>query len=198
MGSRLDIHPTVTVGDYSIVGADDGSEVHGRIGAGSSIGSFCHISASATIGDRVEVDHYVRVGSRTVVGDDSKLLYNARIFNEVRIGRNCIVSGDVPNFVVIEDDVTFMADVAHSHRNADRPWVGYDEPSPIIRTRSVVGLRALLVGPVEIGPRSYVAAGELVRHDVPPDSVLYKGEISPLSSWKGLITVRSAGATDDH
>lgn len=184
---RLDVHTTVTVGEYTVI--EESSDDVGYVGAGSEVGSFCRIAASARIGERVIVDHYVLVGERTEIGDDTRLLYRVSVYNDVRIGRRSIVSGDVPNGVLIGNDVIYMGEIAHSHRNADIPWDNYQEPSPIINDCSVVGVRALLIGPVCVGPRSYVGAGEVVRHDIPPETVFMRGHLTPLGRWKGLISL---------
>lgn len=191
---EMPIDPSVRLSPFSVIGSPTSDSPPGRIEAGCSIGSFCHIALSAILRENVEIDHYVRVGDRTSIGPSTKVLYNARVFSDVVIGANCIISGDVANAVRIGDNVIYMGDIAHSHRNADIPWDEYVEPSPVIHDCSVVGLRALIIGPVSIGPRSYVGAGEVVRHDVPPESVYAKGRLSSLSSWKGLITVPEPGA----
>ncbi|WP_299305557.1 hypothetical protein [uncultured Litoreibacter sp.] len=187
----MNIASNVSVAEYSIVGATDGSEKAGSIGQGSSIGSFCHIAQSVVLGEHVHVDNYVRVGAGSVVGDRTRLLFNATIDQRAKIGMDCIISGNIPNDVVIGDFVSYQGNVAHSHRNPEIPWDEYWEPSPIIHDQCVIGVDALLIGPVEIGPRSYIGAREVVRHNIPADSVFYKGEITPLKMWRGIIQVRT-------
>jgi acetyltransferase-like isoleucine patch superfamily enzyme len=179
----------VQIGPYSLIGIEPTSEPAGSIGEGSVIGAYCIVDWTAKIGDAVIVDHFCRIGARTRIGSGTRILYNARIFADVSIGSYCVISGDVPNRVVIGDCVTFMGEVAHSYRDPTRPWDSV-EPSPVIHEQSVVGMRALLIGPISIGPRAYIAAGEVVRHDVPPDSVLYRGRLSSLDSWRGVLRVR--------
>jgi len=186
----VNIASDVVIGQYSLVGVEDGSNTTGQIARGCSIGSFCHITQSVTLGPDVYVDNYVRIGDETTVGERTRLLFNATIDKRARIGHDCIISGNVVNDVEIGDFVSYQGNIAHAHRNPLIPWDDYWESSPRILDQSVVGVDALLIGPVSIGPRSYIGAGEVVRHDVPPDSVLFKGEISPLSKWRGLIQVR--------
>ena len=64
------------------------------------------------------------------------------------------------------------------------------EPSPIIKRGSVVGVGAILIGKITIGPRAYVAAGERVTCDVPEGMVLKGGELSPITAFRGLIKLR--------
>ena len=51
------------------------------------------------------------------------------------------------------------------------------EPSPIIKTGSVIGIGAILIGGITIGPRAYIAAGEIVKCDVPREQVLHNGKL---------------------
>lgn len=194
------LHPDISVGDhctigtYSVVGEDltVGSAEVGSIGNQVTIGSHSWISASSRLDDGVEVDSFCRVGPRTTVGELTKILYGAQIFADCKIGAKCIISGEIPNRVVIEDNVTFMGDIAHTYRDASIAWDTIEEPSPRILRGSVVGMRALLIGPVTIGPGSYVAAGEIVRHDIPSRSVFYRGEVSDIDDWRGYIRARDS------
>lgn len=187
----MHVDPSVQIAHFSLVGVEDGTGKTGSIASDVRIGSFCHIALSSQLEERVTVDHYCQIGALTQIGHDTQVLYNAQIFAKVRIGNYCVIAGEIPNRVVVEDYVTFMGRVAHSYRDPTKPWDTIEEPSPTVKTRSVVGVGALLVGPVTIGPRSYVAAGEVVRHDVPPDTVLYKGHLTPLEQWRGVVKVRS-------
>lgn len=187
----MEIPNGLSIGEYSIVGADDGTKKVGSIGEGSRIGSFCYIAQSVILGRNVIVDNYCRIGAGTEVGDRSRVLFNATIDQRSKIGRDCIISGNIPNDVTIGDFVSYQGNVAHSHRNPQVPWDEYWEPSPVIHDQSVIGVDALLIGPVEIGPRSYVGAREVVRYNIPADSVYYDGEIKPIETWRGLIKVRT-------
>jgi acetyltransferase-like isoleucine patch superfamily enzyme len=189
------VHPSIvfageaSIGFCSCVGHGTGDgETH--IGDGVSIGAFCIISRGVHIADRVEVDHYCQIAHGAVIGTATRILYRAQVFEDVRIGKNCIIAGELVDRTVIEDEVTFQGDTAHSHRDPTCSWDDTEEPSPVIRTGSVVGIGALLIGGINIGPHSYVAAGEVVKCDVPRETVLEKGRVSPLSEWRGIIKVR--------
>jgi acetyltransferase-like isoleucine patch superfamily enzyme len=65
-----------------------------------------------------------------------------------------------------------------------------EEPSPVIESGSIVGVGAIVIGGIRVGPRAYVAAGEIVTCDVPEGTVLKRGELHPLSYFRGLIKVR--------
>jgi acetyltransferase-like isoleucine patch superfamily enzyme len=185
------------IGDFSIVGHPGSQAGNVRVGRAVKIGCYTIIGTDVELCECVEIDHFCKIGEGTRVGPNTRILYGARIYDDVVIGANCIVGGELADNTVIESDVTFMGRIAHSYRAPVGPkrWDDPDctQASPTVRTRSVVGEGAMLIGGISVGPRSYVAAGELVRCDVPQDSVFIKGEISPLAQWKGFIKVREPG-----
>lgn len=163
-----------------------------RIGDGVRIGSFCIVEAGAQLGANVEVDHYCRVAGGVRVGARTRILYRAQVFDEVTIGQNCIIAGELVDRTVVENNVTFQGNTAHAHADATRDWDETEEPSPVIKSGSVVGVGAVLIGGVTVGPRAYVAAGERVTCDVPKEMVLRGGKLRPLSEFRGIIKVRDA------
>lgn len=179
LSSSMIIDESTSIGYFSAVGVKDSFQ-SGLIEPNVNIGHHCVIYQSAHLQSDVTVDDYCRIGSRSVIGRRSRVLYGAKIYADVRIGADCIVGGFIPNRVVIEDMVTFFGKIAHSYRDATVLWDSVQEPSPIVRRGSVVGMDALIVGPVVIGPRSYVAAGEIVRADVPADHIFRNGIASPI------------------
>jgi len=163
-----------------------------RIGDRVTVGSFCIIEAGCEILDDVEIDNYCRVGSGVKIGEKTKIVDGVQVHNYCQIGSRCIVGGELAERTIIESDVTFMGRIAHKHRHptdADT-WDTTDEPSPTILAGSVVGLNALIIGDVQVGPSAYVGAGEILRHDLGEGCVLYKGEVSRLDDWRGLIKCR--------
>jgi UDP-3-O-[3-hydroxymyristoyl] glucosamine N-acyltransferase len=190
------IHPSTvfegpaSVGFCSRVGhgATDNEPV--RVGEGVRIGAFCLVESGAQLGTRVEVDHYCRIACGVRVGKETRILYRAQVFDDVTIGQNCIIAGELVDRTVVGNNVTFQGNTAHSHADPTRDWDETEEPSPIIESGSVVGVGALLIGNVRVGPRAYVAAGERVTCDVPAETVLIGGKLRPLSDFRGIIKVR--------
>jgi acetyltransferase-like isoleucine patch superfamily enzyme len=179
-----------SIGFCAKIGGDEESDEPVRIGNGVQIGAFCLIEPGTHLAENVFVDHYCRIACDVQVGADTRILYRAQVFDQVKIGRNCIISGDLVDRTIVGDNVTFQGNTAHSHKDATGDWDETEEPSPVIKNGSVVGVGALLIGGVTIGPRSYVAAGERVKCDVPEETVLQSGELKPLSHFRGLIKVR--------
>ena len=188
---------TVFVGSASVgfctrVGEPEADDPPVSIGDGVDIGSFCIVEAGASLADGVQVDHYCRIARRAQIGARTRILYRGQVFEDVRIGSDCIIAGELVDRAVVGDYVTFQGNTAHTHADATGDWDEAEEPSPVIKDGSVVGVGALVIGGVSIGPRSYVVAGERVTCDVPPETVLKDGRLLPLSHFRGLITLRGA------
>ena len=192
------VHPTTrfngnaSVGFCSYVGYEATEEEPVSIGGGVCIGAFCLIEGGVHLADRVEVDHYCRISYGSRIGTGTRVLYRAQIFDEVSIGENCIIAGELVDRTVVEDWVRFQGETAHSHTDATRDWNNTVEPSPTIKRGSVVGVGAILIGEITIGPRAYVAAGERVTCDVPEGMVLKGGELRPIADFRGMIKLRDA------
>ena len=165
------------IGNYSVCDLGEGS---GSIADDVTIGSFCAIYRSAVIAQGVSIDDYCRIGPRTSVGARTRIVYGAKIYADVEIGQDCIIGGFIPDRVIIEPRVTCFATIAHTYLDATIPWSSIEEPSAIIRRGAVVGMGVVIVGPVEIGPGAYVAAGEKVVEDVPANHLLRLGRLEPI------------------
>ena len=190
------VHPTTrfngnaSVGFCSYVGYEATEEEPVSIGGGVCIGAFCLIEGGVHLADRVEVDHYCRISYGSRIGTGTRVLYRAQIFDEVSIGENCIIAGELVDRTVVEDWVRFQGETAHSYADTTGDWDDTVEPSPIIKRGSVVGVGAILIGGITIGPRAYVAAGERVTCDVPEGMVLKGGELRPIADFRGMIKLR--------
>jgi acetyltransferase-like isoleucine patch superfamily enzyme len=191
------VHPAISpngivhVGFYSCVGYGDPEDDEVTyIGDGVRIGAYCLIEHGVHIEDNVEIDHYCRISRGVRIGENTRILYRAQIFEDVQIGRDCIIAGELVDRTIVGDTVTFQGNTAHNHKDPTGDWDETEEPSPVIEKGSVIGIGALLIGGIKVGPCAYVSAGEIARCDVPADSVLRNGKLLPLSDFRGLIKVR--------
>jgi acetyltransferase-like isoleucine patch superfamily enzyme len=178
------------VGFNSCVGHGPRADKNTFIGDGVQIGAFCVIEDGVYIEAGVIIDHYCRISRGARIGRETRILYGAQVFDNVSIGHDCIIGGDLVDRTVVGDKVTFQGNTAHSHKDPTGDWDETEEPSPVIKDGTVVGIQALLIGGITVGPRAYVAAGEIVTCDVPEDTVLKAGQLRPLSDFRGLIKVR--------
>lgn len=196
LGTGIFVHPRVqigkdvTIGHGSIVGYGTQDDEETIIEDGVSIGAFCVVNLGATLRTGVTLDDYCKVSQGAVIGRMTRILYGKHVYDDASIGENCIIGGHVADRTTIEDNVTFMGEIAHSHRDASLDWDETEEESPVIRRGSVIGVNSLIIGPRQIGPCAYVAAGEIVRTDVGKRMLLSKGVLEPLRKYRGLFKTR--------
>lgn len=187
---KVKIGKNVKIGHGSCIGFGDPEDGEIIIEDNVTIGAFCVIHFGAVIRKSVSIEHNCVIGIEAEIGKNTKILSGKEITYRAKIGVNCIIGGHVADRTIIEDNVTYMGEIAHSHRNARLDWDETVEPSPIIYKGSVVGVNALIIGGRKIGPCAYIGAGEVVRTDVGEGIALMKGEMKPLAVYRGIFKSR--------
>ncbi|MCL2650918.1 MAG: hypothetical protein FWD60_07845 [Candidatus Azobacteroides sp.] len=186
---KVKIGKNVKIGHCSCIGFGNPEDGEIIIEDSVTIGAFCVIHFGAVIKEGAYIDHRCVIGEAEI-GEKTQVLSGKEITYKAKVGNNCIIGGNVADRTVIEDNVTYLGEIAHSHRNASRDWDTTEEPSPIIYEGSFVGVNALIIGSRQIGPGAYVGAGEVVRTDVGKEMTLMKGEIKPLSTYRGMFKTK--------
>lgn len=197
VAESADLGEGVEIGPFATVGWDGESPV--AIGPGTKIFPYVLIEPGAVIGANCVIDAYCRVGAGSMIGNNTRLLYGAAVFESARIGASCIIGGDVADRTVIEDFVTHFGEIAHDYRHPGdaEAWDKIEAKSPRICERAVIGQNAVLVGGITIGAGSVVGAGETVRVNVPPAHLYQNRELKPLSLLKGFVEARTdTGASE--
>lgn len=187
---KVSIGKNVTIGHYSCIGFGDPEDGEIIIEDNVSIGAFCTIHFGAHIRESARIDHRCVIGIEAEIGRHTQVLSGKEVSYRARIGDECIIGGNVADRTTIEDNVTYLGEIAHSHRNASLNWDETEETSPVIFKGSVVGVNALIIGGRKIGPCAYIGAGEIVRTDVGKGIALMKGVMKPLSEYRGLFKSR--------
>ena len=177
---RVQFGENVTIGHGSCIGYPDEDESELKIMDNVSIGAFCVISMGSVIEKNVSLEHYCRVDSRSTVGENTKLLYAARVHWRVTIGKDCVIGGNAPDRTIIGDNVRHFGRLVHDQRVRSGEWDGTEEPSPVIRDGALIGANAIIIGGIEIGEDSIIAANEVVKENVPPKSIFSHGKIKAL------------------
>ena len=180
----------VSIGPGTHIGYGNSQDGKIYIGDNVKIGAYCLIHYGAKIADGVYIDDYCKIGVDSSIGANTKILYGKHVYDEAVIGIDCIIGGHVADRTIIEDNVTYMGEIAHSHRHPDDNWDLTIEPSPKIKKGSVVGVNAILIGGIEIGPCAYIGAGEIVRVNVDEGMCFIKGEAKPLKFYRGIFKSR--------
>lgn len=196
LGTGIYVHESVKIGKNvkighcSCIGFGDPEDGEIIIEDNVEIGAFCIIHFGAIIRESVYIDHNCVIGIEAEIGQNTRVLSGKEVTYKAKIGTNCIIGGNVADRTIIQDNVTYLGEIAHSHRNASLDWDETEEPSPIIYNGSVVGVNALIIGPRKIGPCAYIGASEVVRTDVSEGMALINGEQQTVKSWRGFIKTR--------
>lgn len=191
VASNVDKGDDVQIGPFAIVGWEGEEPV--VLGARTKIEPFALIESGVNIGADCLVDAYCRIAAGALIGDRTQILYGAAVFEGASIGSACIIGGNVADRTRIEDCVTHFGEIAHDYRNARdlAAWDTVQSPSPTIREGAVIGQNSVIVGAIDVGEGSYVAAGEIVRVNVPAKHLLSKGRLMALSEMRGFVRARS-------
>jgi UDP-2-acetamido-3-amino-2,3-dideoxy-glucuronate N-acetyltransferase len=139
-----------------------------QIGSGTKVWHFCHVSKGAAIGANCSLGQNVYVGSRVVIGNNCKIQNNVSIYD----------------MVTLEDDVfcgPSMVFTNDMNPRAAFPKGGQWIPT-LVKQGASLGANCTIVCGITIGSNAFVAAGSLVRKDV-PDFAIVAGNPSRIIGW---------------
>jgi acetyltransferase-like isoleucine patch superfamily enzyme len=194
------VHANVSVGDgsfidsHSVLGAptadyyDDPSRYEPalcRIGANAVIRSHFTAYAGVEIGDDFSCGHHVTMREGTYIGDGvrvgtlSDLQGNLTIGNYARLHSNVHI-GQLSTIEELTWIFPYVVLTNDPHPPSDTCTQG-----PTIRRFAVIATHSTILPAVEIGEGALVGAMSLVRHDVPPHTVV------------AGVPAREFGATSD-
>jgi UDP-2-acetamido-3-amino-2,3-dideoxy-glucuronate N-acetyltransferase len=152
-----------------------------RIGRGTKIWHFCHVMPNATL------------------GRDCILGQNVSIASEVRIGNNVKIQNNVSVYtgVELEDDVfcgpsCVFTNVVNPRSQVVRRHL-YEKT--LVRRGASIGANATIVCGATIGRYAFVAAGAVVRGNV-PDYALVAGVPAVFKGWMSRHGHRLRAAED--
>jgi acetyltransferase-like isoleucine patch superfamily enzyme len=84
------------------------------------------------------------------------------------IGRDCLFDEEAPELITIEDGVTISSRVIIATHDT---WRGMAAPVRICR-KAFVGIGAILLPGITVGPGAVVAAGAVVTKSVEPNTIV--------------------------
>jgi len=135
------IHPSAIV--------DDGA----RIGLGTRIWHWVHVSGGARIGQNCSLGQGVFVGNDVVIGDNVKVQNNVSVYDAV----------------TLEDDVFCGPSMVFTNVYNPRAAIvrKAEYRRTLVRRGATIGANATIVCGCEIGAYAFVGAGAVVSRDVP-------------------------------
>ena len=186
------VHETSIVSPGAVIGDDATIQpyclIHEcRIGRGALIRSHCVVYAEVVIGDGFESGHHVTIREGSRIGDGVRIGTGCDLQGHVTIGDHTRLHSGVfvPQHTTIEELVWIFPRAVllnDPHPPSDTCTMG-----PTIRRTAVIGAAATIFPAVEVGEGALVAAGSVVREDVPPHTVVAgvpAREIGPTSDVK--------------
>ena len=171
------VDDTVKIGADTVLYPGVILEGHTAIGAESSIGPGCYVSASK-IGDRVMLRPYCVLNEATVDADAalgpfchlrpaSQIGARAKIGNFVEIKKSKIGRGaKVPHLSYV-GDATLGANVNFGAGAITCNYDGVNKHETIVGEGAFIGTNSSLVAPITVGDGAYVGAGSVITKDVP-------------------------------
>ncbi len=153
------VHPTAVV-DMPV-----------RIGKGTHIWHFCHISAGATLGPRCNLGQNVFVAPNVRLGAGVKVQNNVSVYEGVEL----------------EDDVfcgpsCVFTNVVHPRSEVPRRG---QYSRTLVRRGATIGANATIVCGATIGRYAFIAAGAVVPRGTVPDYALMVGVPARQTGWVG-------------
>jgi UDP-2-acetamido-3-amino-2,3-dideoxy-glucuronate N-acetyltransferase len=139
-----------------------------EIGAGTKVWHFCHISANARIGERCILGQNVFVAGDVRIGDNVKIQNNVSVYTGVELeddvfcGPSCVFTNVInPRSQIVR------------HSQYQRT---------LVRRGVSIGANATIVCGATVGRYAFIAAGAVVRGDV-PDYALMAGVPAVRKAW---------------
>lgn len=138
------------------------------IGQGTKIWHFCHISRGAKIGRNCTLGQNVYVGGRAIIGNNCKIQNNVSVYD----------------LVTLEDDVFCGPSMVFT--NDINPRAAFPKGEKwiptLVRRGASLGANCTILCGITIGRYAFVAAGAVVRRDV-PDFALVAGVPAKVIGW---------------
>jgi UDP-2-acetamido-3-amino-2,3-dideoxy-glucuronate N-acetyltransferase len=139
-----------------------------QIGAGTKIWHFSHIMPDTRIGERCNFGQNVFVGKGVVIGNGVKVQNNVSLYAGVEIeddvfcGPSCVFTNVInPRSQIVRQDEYMRT---------------------LVRRGATIGANATIVCGVTVGRYAFIAAGAVVRTDV-PDYALMLGVPATQQGW---------------
>ena len=128
---------------------DDGA----KIGAGTRIWHWVHVSAGARIGERCSLGQNVYVGNDVLVGDNVKIQNNVSVYDAV----------------TLEDDVFCGPSMVFTNVYNPRSAVTRKDEyrRTLVRRGATLGANCTIVCGVTVGEYAFVGAGAVINRNVP-------------------------------
>jgi len=130
-----------------------------KIGQGTKIWHFCHISEGARIGKNCTFGQNVFIGQNVRIGDNVKLQNNVSVFEGV----------------TLEDDIFIGPSVVFTNVINPRSAISrkHEFKKTLVKQGATIGANATVICGVTIGEHAFIGAGAVVTKDISPYVLAY-------------------------
>lgn len=146
-----------------------------RIGGGTRVWHWVHVCAGAEIGQRCSLGQNVFVGNRVSIGNDVKIQNNVSVYDNV----------------TLEDGVFCGPSMVFTNVYNPRAEVSRKDEyrNTVVRRGATLGANSTIICGVTVGTYAFIAAGCVVRQDV-PDFALIAGVPGRQIGWMSALGER--------
>ena len=139
-----------------------------EIGTGTKIWHFCHVMPNTRIGQKCILGQNVHVASYVVIGNNVKIQNSVSVYTGVEL----------------EDDVFCGPSCVFTNVTNPRAQIARHDQyqCTLVRRGATIGANATIVCGVTLGRYAFIAAGAVVRTDV-PDYALMAGVPAVQKGW---------------
>jgi UDP-2-acetamido-3-amino-2,3-dideoxy-glucuronate N-acetyltransferase len=144
------------------------------------------VDAGAKIGNGTRIWHFCHVSSKSVIGENCILGQNVYVADEVVLGNNVKVQNNVSIYtgVTCEDNVFLGPSMVFTNVINPRSLVNRKAEfmQTLVRKGATIGANATIVCGITLGRYSFVGAGSVVTRDV-QDYALVVGNPAHQAGW---------------
>lgn len=148
-----------------------------KVGSGSTIWHLAQVREGAIIGSNCIIGRGAYIGSGVKIGDNCKIQNYALIYEPAILGSGVFIG---PSVVLTNDQYPRAVNVDGSLKSGS----DWDPVGVEICNGASIGAGAVCIAPVKIGAWALVAAGAVVKDDV-PDFALVAGVPARRIQWVG-------------
>lgn len=147
------------------------------------------ISNDVIIGNNVWIDPFVTIGAHTRIGQDTRIIYYSQIYENVKIGQNCVIGGFLCDYSNVGNHVSMMGSLLHKYKDGWNDDDDLSNQSPIIEDHAIVGYNSLVIGRVRIRNGTYIAAGAIAtKKNIPGNSIVISvNKCIKKDEWSGKL-----------
>lgn len=144
------------------------------------------IDEGAKIGEGTRIWHWVHISAGAVMGNHCNIGQNVFIANKVKIGNNVKIQNNVSVYdnIILEDDVFCGPSMVFTNVYNPRSAISRkgEYQNTLVKKGATIGANCTLICGITIGEYAFIGAGAVINYDV-PDFALMVGVPARQIGW---------------